>query len=125
MGLKTNVNKTVGIVCYPCQAAGVRADEAYNQRVTGLRRSYKDRQRQWVNCPKCEKYLARGSMAAHRQTQNVVAKGDLGKESSGEGSGDETRTYRMVFPLKAVPRPCPVEECSGRAENHTAMCMHF
>ena len=26
MGLKTNVNKTVGMVCHPCRAAGVRAD---------------------------------------------------------------------------------------------------
>ena len=35
MGLRTNVRKTVGMVCQPCRADGVRADEAYTRRMEG------------------------------------------------------------------------------------------
>ena len=38
VGLKTNVHKTVGVVCQPCQAAGIREYEAYNRRMTGTGR---------------------------------------------------------------------------------------
>ena len=49
VGRKKNVNKTVGMLCHPCQAAGVRADEAYTRRMTGAESSYKERQRERVN----------------------------------------------------------------------------
>ena len=35
VGLRTNVLKTVGMVCRPCRAAGVRANEAYTQSMKG------------------------------------------------------------------------------------------
>ena len=35
VGLQTNVGKTVGMVCYPCQAAGNLSEAAYGRRVTG------------------------------------------------------------------------------------------
>ena len=38
--LNTNVKKTVGIVCHPCQAAGVWSEEAYTWWVTGEDRGY-------------------------------------------------------------------------------------
>ena len=35
VGLRTNVGKTVSIVCHPCQAgAGNRTEEAYRRRIT-------------------------------------------------------------------------------------------
>ena len=40
VGLKTNVRKTVGMVCHPCQAAGVWSEEAYTWWVTGEDRGY-------------------------------------------------------------------------------------
>ena len=34
--------------------------------------------------------------------------------------GNDIRTFRMMFPEKAGPRPCPVEGCSGRAATRTS-----
>ena len=48
VGLWTNVRKTVGMVCWPFHAAGVRADDAYTRRMTGEGRSFKDRQQERV-----------------------------------------------------------------------------
>ena len=64
----------------------------------------------------------------HRQTQHSVAKGGLVSEV-GEVDGDDgdknPRTYRLVFPARAGPRPCPVEGCSGWALTRTATRVHF
>ena len=62
VGQRTNVRKTVGMVCRPFRAAGVRADEAYTQRMTGKGRSFKERQQEPVICPECKKELAKGSL---------------------------------------------------------------
>ena len=35
VGLRKNVCKNVGIMCRPCQTAGVRSDEVYSRRMTG------------------------------------------------------------------------------------------
>ena len=64
----------------------------------------------------------------HRQTHNGVAKEGLGSEgggANGSDGGDGTRTYRMDFPARAVPMPCPVEGCSDRASMRTAMRVQF
>ena len=45
VGLLTNVEKTVSMVCQPCWGGGGnRTEEAYGQRITGVRRSYAERQ---------------------------------------------------------------------------------
>ena len=55
-----------------------------------------------------------------------MAKGRLGSEGDeADGIGDETRTYKMAFLMKAEPRPCPVKGCSGRASTRTEMRVHF
>ena len=62
VGLKTNVRKQKrGVVCHPCRAVGLWADEDYTRRVTGAERGYKERQRERVSCPECKKDLARGN----------------------------------------------------------------
>ena len=63
------------MVCHPFQAVGVQADEAYTRKMTGVDQKYKERYSGWFSCPKCGKYLARGSLATHFQTQNVATKG--------------------------------------------------
>ena len=78
VGLRTNTCKTVGVVCRPCRADGLRADKAYTQRVTGEGRTFEERQWEQVLCPKCGKEMEKGSLVTHRQTQNGVAKGGLG-----------------------------------------------
>ena len=46
VGLWRNVINTIRMACSPCQAAGVRADEAYKRRMKGEGRSLKERQRE-------------------------------------------------------------------------------
>ena len=55
--------------------------------------------------PKVREGLGKGSLAAHHQTQHVVAKGEPGKEEDGEGGVNEPRIYRMAFPVKVGARP--------------------
>ena len=38
----------------------------------------------------------------------------IGRASCSDWGDDDPRTYRMVYPAKAGPRPCPVVGCSGR-----------
>ena len=45
VGLGTNFRKTVGMVCEPCRAVGVRTDEAYRLCTKGEGRSHQERQR--------------------------------------------------------------------------------
>ena len=51
LGLRTNICKIVGVLCRPCRAAEVRADEAYTRQVIGEGRVFKERQRERVICP--------------------------------------------------------------------------
>ena len=78
VGLRTNSCKTVGLVCRPFWAAGVRADEAYTRRMTGEGRCFKEQQRGRVSCPEYGKELAKGSMVTHCQNQHGVSKWRLG-----------------------------------------------
>ena len=64
-------------------------------------------------------------MYVHRQTQHGVAKGGLVSEVGRADGGDDTRTYRMAFPARVRPRPCPVEGCSSWVSTRTAMRVHF
>ena len=125
VGLQKNVRKTVGMVCRPCWAAGVRADEAYTRGMIEEGRSFKERQWERVLCPECGKEMPKGSLVMHCQTQHGMARGGLGPEGDEADRGDEPRTYRMAFPAKAGPRPCPVEGCIGRASTRAAVKVHF
>ena len=51
VGLRTNICNTVGMVCRPFWAAGVRVDEAYTRRMTRDGRSFKKWKRERVSCP--------------------------------------------------------------------------
>ena len=53
-------------------------------------------------------------------------KGRLGlKEDEADGGSNDPRTYKMAFPMRAGPTPCPVEGCSGRALTRTATRVKF
>ena len=63
VGLLTNVGKTVSMVCHPCRAgAGNRTKAAYSRRLTGLGKSYAERQREIVAYEECGEVIAVGSM---------------------------------------------------------------
>ena len=76
-------------------------------------------------CPECGKELTKGSLVTHRQTQHIVAKGGLGSEGDEADKGNDPITYRLEFPAKAGPRPCPVEGCGGRSSTWTAIRVYF
>ena len=42
-GLRTNVGKTVGMVCRPCQAAGTQSEAPYGKNMTGYGPYYRER----------------------------------------------------------------------------------
>ena len=82
--------------------------------MAGEGRSFKEQQQERVSCPECGKELPKGSLVTHRQKHHGMDKGGLGLEGYEADGGDGTRTYRMVFPVRAGPRTCPVEGFSGR-----------
>ena len=80
VGLQTNIRKVVGMVCRPCRAAAVRADEAYTRQMIGKWLSFKERHREQVLCPESDKEMSKGSMVVHHQNKNGATKGRLGQE---------------------------------------------
>ena len=50
VGMWTNVGKTVGMVCRPCQAAGNLLEAAYRKRFTGEGPTYKEQLKGRVSC---------------------------------------------------------------------------
>ena len=51
--LQKNVRKTVRMVCHPFQAAGNITKAAYRRRLMGEGNSYRERQRDRVECEEC------------------------------------------------------------------------
>ena len=61
VGLRKNVGKTVSMVCHPCQAtAGNTTQVAYGRRLMGEGKSYKERQRNRVECAEYGEQLTVG-----------------------------------------------------------------
>ena len=124
VGLRTNVGKTVSMVCRPFQAAGTPSEAAYRQKMTGEGPIYQERQKERVECGECGKEMVAGLLASHRMTQHVQAKEERWSWEASAMGGDP-RTYRLALPTKRGLRSSPVEGCPGRAGTRTAMRMHF
>ena len=75
VGLRTNVGKTVGMVCHPCQAAGNFTTAAYGRSITGEGQSYKERLREHVVCEEYVEMLVVGSLSSHLMNQHGRATG--------------------------------------------------
>ena len=75
VGLRTNIGKTVGIVCRSCQAAGTQSEALYEQEITEEGLSYRERQRVRVKCLECGEEMAMGFLEVHQHTQNEKAEG--------------------------------------------------
>ena len=50
VGLRTNVGKTVSMVCRPCQAAGTQSIATYGRKITGEGTTYQERQKERMEC---------------------------------------------------------------------------
>ena len=93
--------------------------------MTGEGPSFKEQQQERLLFPECGKDMTKGSLVTHLQTQNGVAKGGLVPEGKKADGGNNTRTYGMVFPAKAGPRPFPVKGCSGQASTRNSIRVHL
>ena len=108
MGLRKNVVKTVSMVCRQCQAAGNQSEAAYGRKMTGEELTYRERQKERVECGECGKEMAVGLLESHRMMQHGKAKKDKWIWEASATGGDP-RTYRIDFPTKGGTRSCPVE----------------
>ena len=66
-------------------------------------------------CPDYGKEVSKESLVAHHQIEHAVKNASLGQEVDEVAEGENPSNYRMSFTAKAVPRPYPVEGCSGQA----------
>ena len=122
--LRTNVGKTVGMVCHPCQAAGNLTMEAYERRITGMGKSYRGRLRDQVACRDCGEMLSVGSLLSYVMNQHVREAGRR-QQWTTPAAGRGAQSYRMSFPAKGGPQKCLVEGCLGRVATRTAIRVHF
>ena len=74
VGLRTNVRKMVSMVCRPCQAAETQSEAAYGRKMTGEGPTYRERQKERVECGEFGKEMAAGLLASHQMTQYGQAK---------------------------------------------------
>ena len=122
--LQTNIGKTGGMVCRPCQAAGNLSESAYGRKVTGEGPMYREKLKGRVSCRECGELMAAGSLTSHLMTQHGrVAQTRRIWRTPSAGAGP--RTFRMTFLAKGGPQSCPVEGYPSRVATRTAMRVHF
>ena len=122
--LQTNVGKTVGMVCDPCQAAGNLTATAYGRSLTGEGQSYREQLRDQVACEECGELLVFGSLLSHLMTQHGRTAGRR-RQWTTLAAVRVHQVYQMSFPAKGRPRICPVEGCTGRVATRTAIWVYF
>ena len=124
VGLQKNVGKTVSMVCRLCQAEGTQSEAAYGRKKTGEGPTYRERQKEQVECRECGKEMAAGFLESHRMTQHRQVKEEQWSWEA-LATGGDMQTYRLAFPTKGGPRSFPVEGFPGRAGTQKAMRMHL
>ena len=103
VGLRTNVGKTVIMVCRPCQAEGNQLEAAYGQKIPGDGPAYRERQKERVEFGECGKEMAAGLLVSHRMTQHEKSKAEQWSWEA-SATGGEPRIYRIAFLTKGGPR---------------------
>ena len=102
VGLRTNVGKTVGMVCHPCKAEGNLTTEAYRRRFAGVGPTYRERLKGQVDCGECREMLAIVSLLIDLMTQHRRAAGRR-QQWNTFAAGSGPQSYRMSFPEKGGP----------------------
>ena len=99
VGLQTNVGKTVSMACHSCRAgAGNRTEAGYSRRLTGVGKTYTERQREKVVCRECWTIITAGSMLSHMMTQHGKAATRWHLWATQTNGGP--RIYKMKSPTK-------------------------
>ena len=108
VGLRTKVNKTVSMACNPCRAgAGNRTAAGYSWRLTGVGKTFTERQRERVACGECGTVIAAGSMLSHMMARH--GKAATRRHIWAPQTNGGPRLYKISFPAKDGRRRCPVE----------------
>ena len=124
VGLLTNVGKKVSMAYHPCWAgAGNRTEAGYSRRLTGVGKTYKERQRERVACGECGTVITAGSMSSHMMTRH--GKAATRRHLWAPQTNGGPRLYKMSFPMKDGRRRCLVEGCPGVSATRAAMRVHF
>ena len=124
VGLQTNVGKKVSMACHPCWAgSGNQTKAGYSWRVTGVWKTYAERQRERVAYGECGTVSAAGSMSSHLMTRHgkTARRQHLWDPQTNGGP----RTNKMHFPVKGGRRRCPVKRFPGVLPTRAAMWVHF
>ena len=74
VGIRTNMGKTVSMTCRLCPAAGNQSEVAYGRKMTGEGPTYRERQKERVECGDCGKEMAAGLLEYHQMIQHGKAK---------------------------------------------------
>ena len=125
IGLETNVGKTATMTCYPGRVPNEWSHHAYKRRLTGDGDSSKDRKRQRVECPECQKSLAKSSLKQHLRKQHGIDNLDLEHEDE-YNPPPKQEHYRITFLHTQRHHPCPVDGCPHKkVPTPQAMRTHF
>ena len=103
VGLRTNVRKTVSVVCLPCQAAGNQSEAAYGIQITGEGPTYRECHKGRVNCRECGEEMTLGSMAINMMTQHGRV-AEARRSWRTPATGDGPQIFQMAFLAKRGPR---------------------
>ena len=78
VGLQTNKNKTVWMVCQPCYTPGQISEEAYKRWTTGIGNTFWEQHQRRVEFLECGVEVEAVLLMIHRQIQYGVGQGDRG-----------------------------------------------
>ena len=121
VGLRTNTEKTKVMTCTPRSIRSHVSESALKRRHEGGGESYRAKKRRRSMCPLCDKDLAVGSLPSHLRSQH-------GQDATGNialAPGPRNFATYSISPPTRVRIPCPVEGCSGGANNGNALRRHF
>ena len=68
------MGKTARMTCRPCPAAGNHLEVAYGRKMTGEGPTYRERQKERVECGDCGKGVAAGLLENNQMIQHGKAK---------------------------------------------------
>jgi hypothetical protein len=123
VNLEANIKKLKTMVCLPNSVQGHISGPAYDRRILCEGETYKARKRRRIQCPRCEKYLAYGSLSNH--LLRLHGKQLRIMELSNSPHISPPLKYQVSFPLYCQSIACPVEGCTGKASTRANLWSHF
>eukprot|EP00797_Seminavis_robusta_P003406 Sro1211_g252850.1 Reverse transcriptase (RNA-dependent DNA polymerase) (1066) ;mRNA; f:30706-34100 len=120
-GLRTNVNKTKTMICYPGARHVEISPYAYKRRMTGEGLTVREKKRRRTTCPECNKSLSEGALRRHLQSQHHIET----LPAAPLPQHPEPQQYTMKWPKANRKCPCPVMDCPGILSSYAGLRIHF